>query len=65
MSRVAIITTRIDYNSCYFLIVPDIAAGSIKKYTVYKIPTSSGQRVKIIGRELTLGNCKRLVKKYL
>lgn len=64
MSTVAIITKRIDYYDRYFLIVPNIAAGRKGRYTVYRIPTSCGQRVRIIGRELTLADSKRIVREH-
>lgn len=59
---VAVITKRIDYDDCYYLIVPDIAAGSLGRYTVYRIPASPSRKVKIVGRELPLEYSKEYVK---
>jgi hypothetical protein len=59
---VAVITKRIDYDDSYYLIVPNIAAGSLGRYTVYRIPTSTARKVKIVGRELPLEYAKDYVK---
>lgn len=63
-SNVAVITQRIDYKGFYFLIVPDMAAGSKDAYTVYRIPSSPSRRIKIIARECSLDFCKKLIKDY-
>ena len=69
---VSIITKRVDYLDCYYLIIPDIAAGLPDRFTVYVLPTSGGvqqknngdKRVKIIGRELDLPYSRRLVREH-
>ena len=61
--KIAIITKRINYYDFYILIVPDISAGRRNRFTIYKVPTSEGHRVKIVGRELPLGFAKKYAKK--
>jgi len=65
-NHVTIVTKRIEYEDYYFLILPDIAAGSKGRYTVYRISSSPGTtgRCVVIGRELKLAYCKKLVAKY-
>lgn len=63
MSRVATIVKRIPYHDRYALIVPDMAAGTKGRYTVYSIPSSPSRRVRVIGRELTLGQARRIAGK--
>ena len=46
---------RVGYYGSYCLIVPDHAAGRRNRFTVYRIPASPSRRVKVIGRELSLG----------
>jgi len=62
----AIITTRIPYPTHYYLILPNVAAGTKGRYTVYRIPSSEtpSRRIKVIGRELPLGHAKRVVQKW-
>jgi hypothetical protein len=45
----------------YFLIVPDHASGRRSRYTVYIIPASPSGRVRVVGRELPLRDCRRLI----
>jgi hypothetical protein len=52
------------YGPGYFLIVPDHAAGKRRRFTLYHIPTSPSRRVRILGRELTLGYCQQLARRH-
>lgn len=54
--------TRVGYYGHYYLIVPDHAAGMRNRFTVYRIPASPSRRIKVVGRELTLGHAKRVVE---
>lgn len=44
-----------------FLVISDIMAGRRNRYTVYQIDLGGMKRAKIIGRELTVGHCRRLI----
>lgn len=55
---------RINYNDFYILIIPNMAAGKKSRYTVYKIPSSEGKRVEVIGRELDIRTARKIAKKY-
>ncbi len=57
-------THRINYNDFYILIIPNMAAGKKSRYTVYKIPSSEGKRIEIIGRELDIRTARKIAKKY-
>lgn len=58
-------THRINYDDCYILILPDMAAGRKSRYTVYKIPSSDGsKKIKIIGRELDIRTARKIAKEY-
>lgn len=46
----------------YVLIVPDNASGRENRYTVYRIPPSTGRYIRVIGRELPLGFAKKIVQ---
>ena len=60
MKREVIVSTRrVGYDGHYFLIVPDHASGRRKRFTVYRVPASAS-RVKIVGRELSLGQPRTL-----
>jgi len=63
--HIVIETKRIDINGYYYLIIPNVAAGYKGRYTVYRIPSSDGGRIKIVGRELTLGFAKRYVNNLI
>jgi hypothetical protein len=56
-------TERVGYYGCYYLIVPDHAAGHRGRYTVYRIPASPSRRVKIVGRELPLAYARKYARK--
>lgn len=65
MKRLTLETNkRIGYEGCYFLIVPDHAAGKRNRFTLYRVPTAprvaKSGGVKVLGRELTLAHCRRL-----
>lgn len=53
---------RVGYDGAYFLIVPDHAAGRPRRFTVYRVPASPSRRVRVVGRELTLGHARRIAK---
>lgn len=55
---------RINYNDCYILIVPNMAAGKKPRYTVYKIPSSEAGKIKIIGRELNIKTARKIAREY-
>lgn len=55
---------KIEYNEGYFLIVPDAAAGSPDRFTVYRIPSSPSRRVRVIGRELPLGTAREVIRQF-
>lgn len=55
---------RIKYEDYYILIVPNMAAGKRPRYTVYKIPSTEGDRIKIIGRELDIKMARKIAKEY-
>ncbi len=57
-------THRINYNDFYILIISNMAAGKKSRYTVYKIPSSEGKRIEIIGRELDIRTARKIAKKY-
>ena len=57
-------THRINYNDFSILIIPNMAAGKKSRYTVYKIPSSEGKRIEIIGRELDIRTARKIAKKY-
>lgn len=57
-------TDRCGYLGHYCLIVPDHAAGRRNRYTTYLIPSSPAQSVRVIGRELTLGQSKRIALRH-
>jgi hypothetical protein len=57
--------SRVGYDGCYYLIVPDHAAGSPNRYTVYKIPASPNRRVRVVGRELPIGFAHRYVRRLV
>lgn len=64
--KIVAITHRCGYHGPgYFLIVPDHAAGRKPRYTLYHVPTSPSRRVRILGRELTLGHCQRIAREAL
>lgn len=54
------ILRRVGYEGHYCLIVPDHAAGRRSRFTVYRIPSSPSRNVRVIGRELTLGQARRV-----
>jgi len=56
---------RVGYYGCYFVIVPDHAAGRRKRFTVYRIPATPSARVRIVGRELTFGFAKKYVHRLM
>lgn len=43
---------RVGHGGCYYVIVPDHAAGLPRRFTVYRVPASPSRRVRIVGREL-------------
>lgn len=45
--------------------VPDHAAGKKARYTLYHVPTSPSRRIRVLGRELTLGRCRRIARQKL
>jgi hypothetical protein len=51
---------RINYLGNYLLIVPDIAAGRKRRYTVYSVPSSPSRKIKVVGRELTIGQARKI-----
>lgn len=58
---------RINYFGSYILILPDIAAGRKRRYSVYVMPTSPDStrfKPKIIGRELTIGHARKIASEY-
>lgn len=55
---------RINYNDFYILIIPNMAAGKKSRYTVYKIPSSEGRKIEVIGRELDIRTARKIAKKY-
>lgn len=57
-------THRINHDDCYILILPDMAAGIKNRYTVYKIPSSPANKIKIIGRELDIRTARKIAKQY-
>jgi len=57
------VTQRVGYDGCYYLFVPDHAAGRRNRFTVYRIPASPSRRIKIVGRELPLGYAKKYVER--
>ena len=56
---------RIGYYGIQCLIVYDHAAGSNNRYTVYVIPASPSRKIRIIGRELTLGVAKKIAQQAI
>jgi hypothetical protein len=60
--RIVEVTERVGYDGFYCLIVPDHAAGRPRRFTVYRIPSSPARRIRIIGRELTLGHARRIAR---
>lgn len=63
MERTYVIKNRIGYDNHYCLIVPDHAAGMRNRFTVYRIPSCPGKRIRIIGRELPLGFARKIAAK--
>lgn len=63
--RAAVLTKKIDRADAYFMIVPDNAAGLPNRFTLYRIPSSPSGRMKILGRELPLAHCRRIVRENL
>lgn len=55
----------VGYHGCYFLIVPDHAAGRRFRYTIYRIPAAPSGRVRVVGRELDLKYARAYVKKLI
>lgn len=55
---------RINYNDCYILIIPNMAAGHKNRYTVYKISSSEIKKPKIIGRELDIRTARKIASEY-
>lgn len=56
------VTKRVGYSGCYYLVVPDHAAGRRNRFTVYRVPSSPAGRVKVVGRELPLGYARKYIK---
>jgi hypothetical protein len=54
---------RVGYAGQYVLIVPDHAAGRRGRYTVYLIPSSPSRDTQVLGRELPLGQARRIARK--
>ncbi len=52
----------VEYKGFYVLIVPDAAAGKKDRFSVYKIPSSPSRRTKILGRELTLSQARKVAE---
>ncbi len=55
---------RINYNDCYILIIPNMAAGHKNRYSVYKISSSENKKPEIIGRELDIQTARKIASKY-
>lgn len=59
-------TKRVGYDGIYFAIVPDHGAGRRGRYTVYALPAHPTHRThevaEIIGRELTLGQARKVIE---
>lgn len=53
------------YGPGNVIIVPDHAAGRPRRFTVYWIPPQPSHKIKIIGRELTLAQSKKVAAKEL
>lgn len=56
--------SRVGYHGHYFVIIPDHAAGLPGRFTTYRVPASPSRSIKIIGRELTLAESKRIIERY-
>lgn len=66
MKREVIVSTRrVGYDGHYFFIVPDHASGRRNRFTIYRVPASPSRRVKIVGRELSLGYAVEYAHKKL
>jgi hypothetical protein len=65
MKRTLLTTKRIQYGLHYYVILPDNSAGSVGRYTVYRIPSSPSRKISIIGRELPLGHAQRIVREHI
>ena len=56
---------RVGYDRCYYLVVPDHAAGRRHRYTVYRIPSSPARPVRIVGRELSRGYALKIARLHV
>jgi hypothetical protein len=65
MDRTLLTRKRIQHELHYYVILPDNAAGSGGRYTVYRMPSSPSRKITIIGRELPLGHAQRIVREHV
>jgi hypothetical protein len=56
---------RVGYHGLYFVVLPDNAAGKKNRYTAYQFASSPSRSPKIVGRELPMADCKRVINEAI
>ncbi len=56
-------TYRVGYDGHIYVFIPDAAAGKRQRYTLYRLPGSPSRRARVVGRELTEGQCYALAER--
>ena len=63
-SKRSIKTGEVIVDGRLFLLVEDLASGRRNRFTLYKIKLGGDKATKIIGREITQGDAKKLIVKH-
>lgn len=66
-TQILVTRHKVGYHGCYFVILPDHAAGLPHRYTVWRLGSSprvgKGGGAVVVGRELDLPCAKKLLKR--